>query len=77
VTAQRANGEAVAFELLLELLQGLTLVQHRQFAMGVARIVAGTKFYRMDIQTLQFFEYFVEGELCEQRSENSDLHGCE
>ncbi len=57
---QGADREAVDFQFLLELLQRLPVVQHRQFAMRIAGIISGAEFDREDIQALQFLEHFVE-----------------
>src|SRR5579862_8573155 len=77
MATQGADRKAVDFQFLFKLLQRLPVVQHRQFAMGIAGIVAGAELDREDIQAFQFVEHFVEGEVGKKRCENSDLHGGE
>ena len=43
VAAQRADGKAAILELLLEFAERRAIVEHRERAMGIARIVAGAQ----------------------------------
>ena len=56
VAAQRADAEAVIGQLLLEVVQFARVVEHREFAVGVARIVSGAQFHGIDVVALQFLE---------------------
>ena len=53
----------VIVQLLLELFQFFLVVQHRELAMRIARIIAGTQLDRVDIQLLQLFKDFIQGKL--------------
>ena len=56
VTAQRADGESAIFELELELAERMAIVEHRERAVRIARVVAGAQFHGVDIQAVQFIE---------------------
>ena len=54
VAAQRADGEAVIRQLLLEFVQFGLAVQHGQLAVWIARVIACPEFHRIDIDALEF-----------------------
>ena len=60
VARQRRNGEARVGDLAFEGLQLGRIVQHGQLGMGVARIIAGAEFHRVDIQRLELLQHGVE-----------------
>ena len=63
VRAERADGESVVVELLLELLQRGAVLQHRQLAVRIAGIISGSKLHSVDVQGLEFFEDLVKRKL--------------
>ena len=74
VAAQRADGDAVVRQLLLELDQLAVVVEHRELAVRIAGIVAGAQFHRIHPQTLQFFDHPIQRQAGEQCGEDSDFH---
>jgi hypothetical protein len=60
VTTQRAHGESAVLDLVLELLQCRRVIEHREFTMRVARIVAGAQFDRANRMALQFGQDIIE-----------------
>ena len=75
VAAQSADSEALVVQLLLEFLQFLLVIEHRELAMRVAGIVAGAEFDSVDVQALQFFKDLVERELRQKRCNTPTLIG--
>ena len=47
---QSTDGEAVVVQLLLELLQLLLVLNHRELAMRITWIIAGTEFNSVDVK---------------------------
>jgi hypothetical protein len=60
VTTQRADGESAVLDLVLELLQCRRVIEHSEFTMRVARIVAGAQFDRANPMALQFGQDIIE-----------------
>ena len=63
VRAERADRKAVVGEFLFEVLEPLSIVQHRQLAMRIARIVAGPELHGSDAHFLQFRNHAVQRHL--------------
>ena len=63
VAAQRADGEAVVVQLLLEFLERRRVFEHRELAVRIAGIVARTKFNRRDAEAFSFRDYIVQRQL--------------
>jgi hypothetical protein len=51
VAAQRADGEAVVVQLLLELLELALVLEHGELAVGAAGVVSGAEFHGVDLQS--------------------------
>ena len=63
VATQRADGEAVVVERLLEFVERGVLLEQRELAVRIAGIVAGAEFNRGDAESFQFRDHVREGEL--------------
>ena len=74
VAAQRADGESVIGQRLLERAERRAVVQHRQLAVRVSGIVAGAQLHRRDVMRRQLLQNVAERELRQQRGEYADLH---
>ena len=74
VAAQGADGESVVGEFALEVLQLAFVLQHRELAVGVAGIIAGTEFHGIDVVAFQLLEYVFDGQLRQERCEYADFH---
>src|ERR1700704_2257502 len=57
MTAQSADSRAAIGELLLELAELRNIIEHRQAAVRIARIIACAKFDRMDAKFPELFEH--------------------
>ena len=66
VAAQRADAETVVVKLLLELVKLRLVVEHRQLAVRIARIVSCTQLDRIDVELLELFENFIQRKLRQQ-----------
>ena len=74
VTTQGADGGAVIGQNFLELGQGGGIFEHREFAVGIAGIVAGAELDGIDLQRLEFLENRGQRKLRQQGSEDSNAH---
>src|SRR5580698_8686187 len=75
VRTQSADMRAMVGEHLLKFREGATIVQHRQFAVRITRIISGAKFYGIDAQRGKFPENVRQRKLREQRGKHSNTHG--
>jgi hypothetical protein len=74
VAAQRADSGFVVGQLAFELVESRGIFQHAKVAVCVARIVAGRKFNRMNIERLELGEHVFERQLRQQRCKHSEFH---
>ena len=74
MAAQGADREAVVRELLFKINQLVRMLEHRQFAMRIARIIACAEFDRADVERGQFFEDLLQRQAGKQRREDTDVH---
>src|ERR1051325_3109854 len=74
VAAQRADGETVVRQLLLEVDQLRGLFEHRKLAVGITGIIAGAELHRIDVEALQLFQHVVKRHLRQKSGKNADSH---
>ena len=75
VGTESADGKALIIEQLFKFLQIFCAAEHRQLAVRIAGVVAGTELDRADVELLQLFKDFVERELRQQRGKYANSHG--
>jgi hypothetical protein len=74
VTTQGADRDAVVGQHFLELAEGRGILEHREFAVRVARIVSRGEFDGIDLQRRKLLENRGQRKLRQQRSEDSNAH---
>jgi hypothetical protein len=74
VATQCADARTVICQNLLKFGKGSRIFEHRQFAVRISRIVAGTKLDGCDLECLEFRENCGQRELREQGRKHSNAH---
>ena len=72
VATQGADGEAVSVERLAEIRKRPGVLQHREFAVGVAGVVARSQLNRINTMALELVQDLFQGKLGQQRGEDAD-----
>ena len=74
VATQRADRKAVVIELFFEAVELDLVVEHRQFAVRIAGIVARTEFHGVHIERREFLKNTFQREVGQQRRKDTNSH---